>query len=203
MVEAVRGLPDTVAEVQAGIWNPLARLVEAQQGLSASSQLTVAGVQAGALGAMSDAFAQAMNGAPVDGQHTLAMGLLAALISGSLNAVWLQRLERTFPGSDTRAVLTKTLADYCIAAVIANSAYLAGVPLLTALLAGTPYDADLLVGWTEDGFRAVMLVEALTFLPYNLLAFRVVPPRLRPLSAAMVSATCTIFLSGVTLGCGV
>ena len=48
-----------------------------------------------------------------------------------------------------------------------------------------------------------MLIEACTFGPYNLCAFRLVPPRYRPLSAATVSATCTVALSGVTLGFGV
>ena len=44
-----------------------------------------------------------------------------------------------------------------------------------------------------------MMLEACTFTPYNLCAFKLVPPHMRPLAAAAVSATCTIVLSAITL----
>ena len=132
------------------------------------------------------------------------MAISAALLSGTFNYIWLQQLEEAVPGTTDRAVLTKTFLDYTIAGVLANSAYLVAVPALTALLGGASLaDALAIHGWTPDGFRDVMLVELCTFMPYNLVAFRIVPPRLRPLCAATVSATCAIVLSGVTLGFGV
>ena len=38
------------------------------------------------------------------------------------------------------------------------------------------------------------------FIPYNTLAFSFVPPRVRPLTHAMVSATFNVAVSAVTLG---
>jgi hypothetical protein len=157
--------------------------------------------QSGLLGAGSDALSQTMHGLPLDTSHVLAMAVLAAILSGAANACWLRHLERAVPGSSTRAVLTKTVADYCIAGTLANSAFLICVPALTLLFAGASSGEVLSShGWTLSGFQSIMLVELCTFAPYNLCAFRLVPPRLRPLSAATVSATCAVALSGVTLG---
>ena len=166
----------------------------------------VAGAQSGLLGASSDAICQHMHGLSLDGAHVLSMATLAAILSGVCNAKWLEALEASVPGASARAVVTKTVADFCIAGVIANSLYLIGVPALTDLYGGASLVDTLATassGWTVEGFRAVMLIELCTFGPYNLCAFRLVPPRLRPLSAATVSATCAVALSGVTLGFGV
>ena len=182
----------------------VARIGNVYRRASQDLHLQVAGIQSGLLGAGSDAVSQAMHGVPMDGTHVLAMGILGAVLSGAFNAKWLQCLEEAVPGSSSEAVLKKTVLDYCIAGVLANSAYLIGVPALTALMSGaSPAEAFATGGWTIEGFRTVMLIEACTFGPYNLCAFRLVPPRYRPLSAATVSATCTVALSGVTLGFGV
>lgn len=165
---------------------------------SEHAYVLIAAAQSCVLGATADAASQNMLWHHVDYSHVGAMALLAACLSGGLNAVWLRHLEQRVPGQSSRAVLTKTAADYCIAGVIANSMYLIGIPLLTAAFAGDGIGA-LLDGWTPENFRAVMLLEACTFAPYNLCAFRLVPPDMRPLAAAAVSATCTVVLSGITL----
>ena len=165
---------------------------------SEHAYVLMAAAQSCVLGASADAASQSMLWHHVDVSHVGAMALLAACLSGGLNAVWLRQLEQRVPGQSSRAVLTKTAADYCIAGVIANSMYLIGIPLLTAAFAGDGIGA-LLDGWTPESFRAVMLLEACTFAPYNLCAFRMVPPEMRPLAAAAVSATCTVVLSGITL----
>lgn len=163
----------------------------------------LAAAQSCVLGASADATSQHLLWHSMDASHVAAMGLLAACLSGGLNAVWLRQLERRVPGKTRRAVLTKTAADFCIAGVIANSLYLVLVPLLTASFAGGTDCAAALAhplgGWTPESFRSVMTLEACTFTPYNLFAFRLVPPDLRPLAAAMVSATCTVGLSAITL----
>ena len=159
----------------------------------------VAGVQSALLGGVADAASQQMLTHSVDTDHVAAMAILAACLSGALNAVWLRQLEAAVPGTSTEAVLKKTIFDYVFAGAIANSAYLVLVPLLTAALAGEVSGGDPLDGWTVDGFRSVMMLEACTFAPYNLFAFKVVPPFWRPLTAAGVSATGTIVLSAITL----
>ena len=155
--------------------------------VSRESYLSLAAVQAGVLGGCSDAASQAMllgSARTIDTHHVAALACLAAVLSGCFNAKWLAMIEQAVPGSSTRAVVTKSVADFFIAGTLANSAYLVGVPLLTATLAGTPADPDVFSGWTPEGFRSVMLLELCTFGPYNLFAFRAVPPQLRPLTAA-------------------
>ena len=64
--------------------------------------------------------------------------------------------------------------------------------------------ADLVIeaGPENKDIKRDIFSELCTFAPYNLFAFRLVPPRLRPLGGAAVSATCAVALSGVTLGFG-
>lgn len=190
--------PDTVARRP-----PHQRLGALYQKASKEHHIQLAALQAGVLGGGSDAVSMTMHGLSPDVHHVAAMTILAAVLSGACNAKWLEWLESAVPGASQEAVLAKTTLDYCIAGVLANSAYLIGVPAITALLSGASC-ADVLAtgGWTPESFRDVMLIEACTFGPYNLLAFKLVPPRLRPLSAATVSASCAIALSGVTLGFG-
>jgi hypothetical protein len=79
-----------------------------------------------------------------------------------------------------------------ILASIINSAYLAGVPALTDIYStGLPITEGC-EGWTVPEF--------ITLTKYNTLAFSFVPPRVRPLTHAMVSATFNVAVSAVTLG---
>ena len=49
-------------------------------------------------------------------------------------------------------------------------------------------------------FITLTKLEVCMFIPYNTLAFSFVPPRVRPLTHAMVSATFNVAVSAVTLG---
>ena len=192
------------SELAPGSKPALGTVLQALQRAAAHPDLRhIAGatLQAGGLGASADAASQAMHALPVDFAHVKAMAICAAILSGACNAAWLMTLEASVPGSSTRAVCLKTAADYAIAGTLANSAYIAFVPMLTCLFAGGTFADSLATGgWTPDAFRDVMLLELCTFAPYNLVAFQMVPPKLRPLSAAAVSAFCTIALSSITLG---
>ena len=55
-------------------------------------------------------------------------------------------------------------------------------------------------GWTLPEFVTLTKLEVCMFIPYNTLAFSFVPPRVRPLTHAMVSATFNVAVSAVTLG---
>ena len=200
----------TVQPVEVGVVIPRWGTKDARQTadteppLYQNDYVCTAGVQAAVLSSASDSISQAMHKLPVDGAHVTAMATIAFALSGSLNAVWLRILEEMIPGGDFPAVSTKTACDFFFCATMFNSAYLGLVPVLTALFSGTPPpEALALWGWNVADFQAAMLLEASTFSPYNLFAFRVVPPALRPLTSAMLSATCTIVMSGLTLGYGV
>ena len=166
---------------------------------------TAAAAQSLLLAGTADCVSQAMHG-PVELGHVVAMALTAAVLSGACNAAWLRKLEEAWPGTGTSAVLRKSLADYLVCAPIVLSGYLVLVPLLTLLFGGASLDAvgsslsSAGSGWTHEGFQSAMLLNLCTFQPYNLLQFSCVPPSLRPLGGACVSAASTVLLSAITLG---
>ena len=87
-----------------------------------------------------------------------------------------------------------------ILASIINSAYLAGVPALTDIYSSGLPIREGVEGWTVPEFITLTKLEVCMFIPYNTLAFSFVPPRVRPLTHAMVSATFNVAVSAVTLG---
>jgi len=170
-----------------------------------AAAMQAAAMQALVLAGTADSVSQSMHGA-VDVGHAAAMALTAATLSGACNALWLRKLEDTWPGTGTYAVVSKSLADYLVCAPLVLSGYLVLVPLLTLLFGGASLDAvgaslsSASFGWTQEGFQCAMLLNLCTFQPYNLLQFSCVPPSLRPLGGACVSAASTVLLSGITLG---
>ena len=160
---------------------------------------TAAAAQSLLLAGTADCVSQAMHG-PVELGHVVAMALTASVLSGACNAAWLRKLEEAWPGTGTSAVLRKSLADYLVCAPIVLSGYLVLVPLLTLLFGGASLDAvgtslsSAGSGWTHEGFQSAMLLNLCTFQPYNLLQFSCVPPSLRPLGGACVSAASTVLL---------
>ena len=97
---------------------------------------TAAAAQALVLAGTADSVSQSMHG-PLDVGHAAAMALTAAALSGACNALWLRKLEDTWPGTGTYAVVSKSLADYFVCAPLVLSGYLVVVPLLTLLFGGT------------------------------------------------------------------
>jgi len=133
------------------------------------------------------------------------MATVASTMSGAANAVWLKQLEQAFPGRAAKEVMSKTLIHAVILASIINSAYLIGVPLFThfyadGVLPPLSEPSAYFAGWTVDEFVTLTKLEICMFIPYNTLAFKFVPPRVRPLTHAMVSATFNVAVSAVTLG---
>ena len=136
----------------------------------------------------------------LDWSHVGAMSTVASTMSGGANAVWLRMLEDQYPGRETDAIFKKTMIHAVILASIINSAYLAGVPALTDIYStGLPITEGV-EGWTVPEFITLTKLEVCMFIPYNTLAFSFVPPRVRPLTHAMVSATFNVAVSAVTLG---
>ena len=130
------------------------------------------------------------------------MATVASTMSGSFNAVCLRQLEGQFPGKTKTNIVIKTLIHAVIIASIINSAYLAGVPLLandiytgSGLPPGNP-----LAAWNMDDFITLTKLEIMMFIPYNTLAFAFVPPQVRPLTHAAISASFNVAVSAVTLG---
>ena len=136
----------------------------------------------------------------LDWSHVGAMSTVASTMSGGANAVWLRMLEEKYPGRETDAIFKKTMIHAVILASIINSAYLAGVPALTDVYSSGLPITEGVEGWTLPEFVTLTKLEVCMFIPYNTLAFSFVPPRVRPLTHAMVSATFNVAVSAVTLG---
>jgi hypothetical protein len=169
--------------------------------LETNSEIGCAAAQSLVLASTSDAVSQWLRAVPLDTCHVFAMGITASVLSGACNAVWLRILEELFPGSHSSAVVCKSLADFCVCAPCVLSGYLVLVPLLTLLFGGADAAAlQALGGWTQESFASAMLLNLCTFQPYNIAQFALIPPHLRPLGGACVSASSTVVLSAITLG---
>lgn len=184
--------------------NALVRFSTKYQQLQKDYYLQMAFLQAGVLASGADMATQTMEAASIDFGHVAAMATVASSMSGAANAIWLKQLEAAFPGTETREVAYKTLIHAIIIASIINSAYLAFVPLLTTYLyhsGNGPIDLSIVfAGWSVDEFITLTKLEVLMFIPYNTLAFKYVPPSVRPLTHAAISATFNVAVSAVTLG---
>jgi len=193
------------------LFNPIAVLSEGYSQLTTEHYLLMAFLQAGFLASSADVTTQNLAGGAgaIDFGHVAAMATVASVMSGYMNAVWLRQLEGAFPGTQTKEVAIKTLIHAVIIASIINSAYLVFVPLFTEYVfgagGGAGFDfADLpsvVSGRFEmDEFITLTKLELLMFVPYNTLAFKFIPPQVRPLTHAAVSATFNVAISAVTLG---
>ncbi len=183
--------------------NALTRFSEKYQQLQKDYYLQMAFLQAGVLASCADMATQTMEASAIDFGHVAAMATVASTMSGAANAIWLRQLENKFPGTETKEVVYKTLIHAVIIASIINSAYLAFVPLFTTYLYhdGGALDLSIILnGWSMDEFITLTKLEILMFIPYNTLAFKFVPPSVRPLTHAAISATFNVAVSAVTLG---
>lgn len=172
---------------------------------SATNYLAVAGVSSMLLRGAAASVADATSGS-FSPAHTLAFATVGLLWSGFAGATWLRALEgRMGAGKTTGDVAKKAAADYLLFAPVSNSLYLVMIPLLTALFSipmGCGAEDFCLSGgvsasidsW-QHGFFDSMRLEASMFLPYNLVAFRVIPAALRPQCTAAACAAYTVMLS--------
>jgi hypothetical protein len=128
-----------------------------------------------------------------DPVRTVRMGLLGLLIGGVGTSNWLRFLEVQLPGHGSLGVVVeKAVLDACLWAPVANGLYL----VLTPLLEGKRWQEVRDHAAAEIG--PVMKTELLTFFPYNLLNFSLVPPLLRPFTTGFVSMCFSVYLSLVT-----
>jgi hypothetical protein len=183
--------------------NALGQVSEKYQQLQKDYYLPMAFLQAGVLASCADIATQTMEAPSIDFGHVAAMATVASIMSGAANAAWLRQLENTFPGTETKEVAYKTVIHATIIAFIINSAYLAFVPFFTTYLyndGGAVDPSIIFSGWSVEEFVTLQKLELLMFVPYNTIAFKFIPPSVRPLTHAAISATFNIAVSAVTLG---
>lgn len=175
--------------------------------LTKEHYLLMALVQSGAIATVADVITQKMEGLPnIDFSHVLAISCVASVFSGAFNAFWLRRIERAFPGKAPNDVFTKAMISTVLLGGAINAAYIVGIPLFESTIFAQgvhlpPLDPKiLLAGWSSEEFITLTKIECVMFLPYHLLAFNLIPPQLRPLTQAGMSATFNVMVSAVTLG---
>lgn len=128
--------------------------------------------------------------ASFDWLRTLRMALLGLLIGGVGTSHWLAFLEAQLPGHGSAAVVVeKALLDACVWAPVANTAYLVLTPVLEGQ--GLAEVQALL----SNQFAPVMRTELMTFFPYNLVSFSVIPPLFRPFTTGFVSMCFALYIS--------
>ena len=89
-------------------------------------------------------------------------------------------------------MLEKACIDAGFWAPIANTLYL----VLTPLSEGESVEA--VKQSTAAKFVPVMKTELMTFFPYNLVSFSVIPPLLRPFTTGFISMCFAVYISWVT-----
>mmetsp|Transcript_8815 Transcript_8815/g.26016 ORF Transcript_8815/g.26016 Transcript_8815/m.26016 type:complete len:239 (-) Transcript_8815:234-950(-) len=171
--------------------------------LSSSHPLAVAAVQSMLLKGIGDrlsiivgntaATSSEFGGDPGGGlmsQHTIAMMAVGFTVSGIGGSSWLRHLDAHFGEEATlENVIRKVCADFVCWAPTANAAYLAGVPLLT----GHSIDTCLLNAQHE--LLPVMRLELGMFVPYNVIAFALIPAYARQGTGQVVSLIFAIYLA--------
>ena len=132
----------------------------------------------------------------VDFGRTVRFGFLGILVSGLGTARWLQFLEEvvgpTAGGDQWAGVVEKVAMDFCMWAPIANAFYIVAVPAVEGEVDLTRENAAALI---SERFGPAMAAEFCMFVPYDLLAFSLIPPLLRPLTASCVSLCYAVFMS--------
>jgi hypothetical protein len=102
------------------------------------------------------------------------------------------RLPFGAPSDSQARVVEKALIDACVWAPIANGAYLGLTPLVEG--AGLQRSGEVI----QERFVEVMKTELKTFTPYNLVAFSLIPPLLRPFTTGFVSMCFGVYISYIT-----
>jgi len=173
-------------------------LLGAYNALLDRSAIGVAATQASLMRVAGDRTAQAIaitHGAQtsVHPEHTLAMALIGMFVSGIGGSLWLQALENHVGPTEAMAdAVRKAALDFICWAPVANCAYLLGVPyIVSGDMTGALANA-------QSQFLPTMGLELALYMPYNLLAFSVVPPALRPATAQVA---CLIFSVLIAMRC--
>ena len=140
------------------------------------------GLQGGALGGAGDVAAQQFEGGmPLDSSRATRATVIGATWSAALVPAVYRALDHTWPGTGMRAVVFKTVSDIIVMGGFGNAASLA--------LRGNTLPE------VQAAMPGVLVNELRVWLPYNLLAFRIVPSHIRPTTTALLTFGWTTYIS--------
>ena len=141
-------------------------------------------LQGAALGAVGDLVAQRLergSGLTVDWRQFASATAISGLQSGIFVPFFYGKLDVLFPGTGASAVVCKTASDIVVQGVGTNA---------TALAARGASAEEVLKAMPE-----VLRDDCIVWLPYNLLAFRLIPLHIRPTTTAVMTLFWNTYLS--------
>lgn len=147
---------------------------------------TINTLQGAALGAVGDLVAQRLergSGLTVDWRQVASATAISGLQSGIFVPFFYGKLDVLFPGTGASAVVCKTASDMVVQGIGTNA----------TALAGRGASADEVV----KAMPEVLRDDCIVWLPYNLLAFRLIPTHIRPTTTAIMTLGWNTYLSSV------
>lgn len=157
------------------------RLVAAWVRLLRERPVAANGLQGVVLSASGDALAQrleaggveAAGSSSLDGWRCARAAAVGFLFSGVVVPAFYRRLDAVWPGTRVRAVVCKSFADVAVLGVFGNATSICLRGTAPAELPGV--------------MPGVLANECRVWVPYNLLAFRLVPLHLRPTTTSLLT----------------
>jgi hypothetical protein len=117
-------------------------------------------------------------------------GLLGVFFGGFVYPVAYARLDRMFPGVRFQQVLAKSLTEIFSVGIFVNSVSMS----MRGLLLGRSWHDDVLQHVRRE-MPGVTLNDLRLFLPYNLVAFGLLPPYIRPATTVLMESMWQTYIS--------
>jgi hypothetical protein len=156
-------------------------LIDAYSRLLRERPIATNTAQGATLAALGDVTAQWLEGRSGDAKRTLRAGCIGAGFAGFVYPPVYARLDALWPGTLWPAVLRKSLTECALLGTFGNGTSL--------LLRGLP-PSDVLASMPN-----VLLNEARVWLPYNLVAFSLVPRHIRPTTTSCLTVGWHTYIS--------
>ena len=147
---------------------------------------TINTLQGAALGAVGDLVAQRLergSGMTIDWRQFASATAISGLQSGIFVPFFYGKLDVLFPGISASAVVCKTASDIVVQGIGTNA----------TALAGRGASAEEVV----KAMPEVLRDDCVVWLPYNLLAFRLIPTHIRATTTAIMTLGWNTYLSSV------
>ena len=157
------------------------------------------GVTGGSLFAGSDAIAQEMehnglasshaNGDSFNNRRFVSTMAIGVIIGGFVYPGAYKRLDRIWPGKDWSTVLKKSLVEICTVGIFVNSISM----ISRGIMVGR--DTNHVAQHALDELPDVTKNDFCVWLPYNLVAFSVIPFYIRPTTTSLMEASWQTYIS--------
>jgi hypothetical protein len=126
----------------------------------------------------------------VDGRRMIAATMLGILFGGVIYPMAYAKLDKIWYKKDFRSLLSKSLVEIFSVGIFVNSLSMLGRGVI-----GAGHTVSETVQHVRDELVQVTLNDIKVWLPYNLLAFSIIPPWIRPTTTAFMEAMWQTYIS--------